>query len=1050
MLAFLCALTVQAQPSASVVGNVKDITGAAIINASVRIQNVRTGLTQQAQSGAEGAYSLLFLPVGEYSLDIEAPGFQRFVRQGIVLAVNDRLTIDVTLQLGATSESITVSEVTPLLEAQTGALRGVVDQQRIVNLPLNGRNMTQLISLQAGAIQTQDATANGEGIGFAVNGSRQNGMYYLLDGGYNTSTYRNYSGTFPNPDAVQEFSVQRSNFSAEYANATGGVVNVITKSGTNEFHGSAFAFVRNAQFNARNFFAPRRDTLKRNQFGGTLGGPVIKDKLFFFGAFQGQTLRSDPQLTRQFVPTQAYRAGDFSGINRVIRDPVTGQPFPGNQIPTTRFNPVTLAFLEYIPVGPAPTGERFTGAPNVTDSREYTAKLDWNLSKQRITGKIFRTELTGPMIANPNDVAQPIVRNQSQPYWHISGNHLYTFSPTVLNNANYAWRYRARFTNWGDFRYPINFQTAGVKDIAVTDPPGHVFNVNGYFNASATWPYEIEDGDHHFSDTLTWIRGKHEIKVGGEYIHSTNVIRNYFRTMGIFTFSGQISGDSMADFFLGEAASFLQGGGEYKDMSGYRYGLFVQDDWRVLPTLTLNVGLRWDPTIPYTDGLGRMQCIRLGQQSTRFPNAPPGYLSGGDAGCPQGGFDSYHKSFAPRLGFAWRTPLAKTVVRGGYGLFWNPQFTAIYQGFINGAPFSPQINRFGVKFDDPYGGTENPFPASFAPFDPPTNSRFTLPIAQVGSFDPTFRPSYMQMVNLTVEREFAGKFLGRASYVGNYGRRLSYSNDINYGRYVPGASTVGNLQSRRPLGNFGNILEATAGANSHYQALQTSVERRFSNLSFELNYTYSKVIDDYSADPTPGQSASLSIPFNRALNRGLADFDVRHRAVLSTVWFLPKLENQNPFLRQIVGSWEVSGIVTGQSGRPFSTLSGIDNSFSGINRDYPDLVGDPYLSASRSRAEQIAQYFNPAAYTANALGTFGTSPRNHIHGPGLLSIDMALMKSFPINERLRTQFRAEFFNVPNLANFNNPFATRNNLARFGRLESAGDPRIIQLALKLLF
>ena len=1050
LLLVLLAAPLLAQPTAAIVGTVTDASGAAVPEAGVSARNQNTGFVLTRQTSLEGAFTLPLLPVGSYVVEVQKQGFQRFVQQNIVLTVNDRVTVDIQLQLGATTESVTVTDRPPLLEAQTGALRGVVDQSRMVSLPLNGRNMTNLISLQAGAIQTADASGNGEGVAFAVNGNRQNGVYYLLDGGYNTSTYRNYSGTFPNPDAVQEFSVQRSNFSAEYANATGAVVNVITKSGTNEFHGTLFEFLRNASLNARNFFAPRRDTLKRNQFGGTLGGPIVKDKLFFFGSYQGTYLRSDPGLTRQFLPTAPYRSGNFSGLNRTITDPLNRQPFPNAQIPPSRFNPVTVKLLQYIPVPPAANGERFTGAPNIANTHEYTGRVDWNLTRHRFSGKFFRQELKRPFFADANDIALPLVRVESQPYWHVSGSHLYTASPSMINNATFAWRYRARASNWGGFEYPINFATAGVKDIAIKQPAGMVVNVNTFFNVSTTWPYEIEDTDYHFSDTLTFNAGRHELKVGGEFIRSTNVIRNDFRTMGNFTFDGSSSGSPMADFFLGNAYSFLQGGGEYKDMTGKRFGLFLQDDWRVHSMLTLNLGLRWDPMFPFTDAIGRMQCVRPGQQSTRFPNAPVGYLSGGDEGCPQGGFDTYSKSFAPRFGFAWRPPVSKTVVRGGFGLFWMPQFTAIYQGFINGAPFSPQINRFGIPFDDPYQGTPNPFPAQFAPFVPSRDSQFTLPLGLIGSFEPNYRPSYMQTFNLTVERELGRSFLARASYIGNMGRNLSYSVDTNYGRYIPGASTVANLQSRRPISTLGQVLTGRSDSTSSYHGFQASLERRFSSLSFEVNYTFSKSIDEYSADPTPGQSSSLTFPTSRQLNRGLSDFDVRHRAVTSLVWALPRLTNRTPLLQHLLGNWELSSILTLQGGRPFSVLSGRDNSFAGIGRDYADLTGNPYLDSGRSRSERIAAYFNAGAYAPNAIGTFGTAPRNHLIGPGLATLDAAIVKTIPIRERYRIQFRSEFFNTFNRPNFGNPFANQNNLARLGRLETAGDPRIIQLALKFQF
>jgi len=1047
---YLNPAVLQAQATAALVGTIRDSSGAPIPEAKVTALNVRTGLRESRVTGVDGSYSIPLLPVGEYRLQVEAAGFQAYVRTGITLAVNDKPTIDVILNVGNLADSVTVTATAPLLETQTGALRGLVDRQRIVNLPLNGRNMTQLISLQAGAIQTSDLSSTGEGVSFAVNGSRQNGVYYLLDGGYNTSTYRNFSGTFPNPDAVQEFSVQRSNFSAEYANATGAVVNVITRSGTNEIHGSLFEFLRNGDLNARNFFAPRRDSLKRNQFGGTIGGPVLKDKLFYFASYQGTYLRSDPQLSQQYLPTAAYRNGDFSGLKRTITDPASRLPFPNAQIPVSRFNPVSVNFLKYIPVPASVDGLRFTGTPNIVDSHEVTGRLDWNLTRHRFSGKFFRSESTSPFIANPNDIAFPLLRKDSQPYWHVSGNYFFMASPSLINNVTFSWRYRARLDNWGGFEYPINFQSAGVRNIAVKKPAGTVFNVNGFFNVQTTWPYEIEDGDWYIGDTLTVTRGRHELRLGGEFIRSTNVIRNDFRTMGNFTFDGSATGSPMTDFFLGEVYSFLQGGGEFKDMSGRRFGIFAQDDWRVHPSLTLNLGIRWDPTFPYSDALGRMQCIRPGQTSTRFPRAPVGYLSGGDAGCPVGGFESYYNAVAPRFGFAWRSPIPKTVFRGGFGLFWMPQFTAIYQGFINGAPFSPQINRFGVKLDNPYENTPNPFPASFAPFVPPSNSEFTTPLGLIGSFEPNFRPSFTETFNFTVEREIGNNLLARVSYVGNLGRHLAYNVDTNYGVYIPGNSSARNLQDRRPLKDFGQILSARSEGTSSYHGLQVSLERRFANLTFEANYTWSRSIDEYSADPTPGQSSSLAIPFSRWLNRGLSDFDVRHRAVGSIIWALPRFKGQSRFVRYVLGNWEAASIITLQGGRPFTVLSGLDNSQSGVGRDNADLIGNPYLDTSRPRRDLVARYFNPSAYAPNALGTFGTSPRNLLIGPGMATMDAALVKAIPIRERHQLRFRAEFFNALNRPNFNAPFATQNNPARFGRLESAADPRIIQFALKFQF
>jgi outer membrane receptor protein involved in Fe transport len=1038
------------QATANIVGTVKDSTEAAVPAARVTAVNVQTGLRLTRESGADGAYSLPLLPVGQYRLEVEKQGFQRYTRSGITLAVGDNLMLDVALTVGSLSESVTVTGEAPLLETQTGTIRGLVDQQRIVDLPLNGRQVTNLMQIQAGVIQRSGGTSEGDA--FVVNGSRQSGVYFTLDGGMNTDSYRNYSGVFPNPDAIQEFSVQKSNFSAEYANATGAVVTVATKSGTNELHGSAFEFLRNGVFNARNFFAARRDSLKRSQFGGTIGGPIIKDKLFFFGAYQGTRTRSDPQLTRQFLPTAAMRRGDFAALGRAITDPSTRQPFPGAQIPVARLNPVTLNVLKFIPDPGTPDGQRFVGVPLKTEENEYTWKVDANLGSHRLMGRYFRQRFGRPFTGKTDDLASMYaseVGRSSQPYNQLTISDIFSVSGQMMNSATVALRWRRTLNDWTSVKLPTDFRQLGVKGLAVKDPASVYVNISGGFLARPGWNYDKEDYDVHVADTVTWMKGSHEVKFGSEILRSKNSIKNDFRTMGLFNFNGNITGNAFSDFMLGEVYQFDQGGGEYKHLYGTRWGFFGQDTWRVRPDLTLTLGLRWDPMYPFHDDLGRTQCFVPGASSTRFPKAPSGYLNDGDPGCPEGGFNSYWQQIAPRFGFAWRAPGGKTVVRGGFGLFWNPQFTVLYNGFVNAAPFSPQVTRFGVRFEDPYGTAVNPFPASFAPFTPPATAEFFTPLGTFGTFSSNFKPSYMETYNLTVEREVMRNLVARLSYIGNMGRRLSYTDDLNYARYAPGATT-GNIQQRRPYGNFGSILTTYSESTSSYHGLQLSVERRVANnLSFEVNYTFAKSIDEVSSDTTP-QNASQVVPMNRRLNRGVSDFDFRHRLVASHVWSLPELKGQSAATRGVLGGWQFSGITTMRSGAPFSVSSGTDRALSGLGSSFADLVGKPFLDTGRSRAETIAQYFNPAAFALAATGTFGTSPRNLMHGPGALSFDLGLMKVYPLTEKLRLQFRAELFNALNTPRFSTPFANVNTPARFGKIESASDPRIVQLALKISF
>jgi len=1035
--------------TAQIAGTISDVSGARVPEAQVTAREVDTGAQRKVASNAEGYYTVPLLPPGNYTVTVSKEGFSPVTHSGITLAVGDNATIDIKLTVGAVAQSVSVTSVAPLVDTQSGTINRVVDRQRIVDLPLNGRDITQLLTVQAGVVETV-SSAGVVGNAFTVNGSRNTGVNFLLDGATNVNSYQNYSGEFPNPDAVEEFGVQTNNFSAEYANATGAVVSVVTKSGANQFHGSAFEFLRNGALNARNYFAATRDSLKRNQFGGTFGGPIIRNKLFFFFSAQGTTLRSNPVVTRQFLPTTAERVGNFSAISKAIIDPVTNTAFAGNQIPMSRLNPVALAFLKYLPDPGTPDGSRLEGTPTISNQQEYTGKVDWILGNHRLTGKYFYNNFTQPFTGNVNDYATMTgagVAKSLQPYSQISLSDLYTISPVLLNNFTFGIRADRQFNDWGAVKLPLNFQQAGVQDIAVPDPASVYISISGGFTARPGWQYDLHETDIQASDTFTWVHGRHELKFGGEYIRSSNSIKNEFRQMGMFTFNGSISSNAFADYMLGNVYQFWQGGGEYKELRENRWGLFAQDNFRVTSNLTLNLGLRWDPMFPPNDDLGRVECFEPGKQSTRFPNAPAGYLLAGDAGCPAGGFNRDLSVWAPRFGFAYRVG-QRTVIRGGFGLFWNPLWTEQYNTDVDSAPFSDQVTLYGVNFSNPYAGATNPFPGSYAPFTPPRDVAFPIPLGQFGVFSSGWRPSYQQSFNLTIEREIMPNTAVRASYIGNQGRHLSYVVDVNYARYMTGA-TVANTQQRRPYADFGEILNAPSDGTSSYNSLQLAIERRVArSVSFEANYTWSKSIDIGSTDAEPGQGTPI-IPTSLSANRGLSDFDHMHRFVASWVWALPRLQQKSAWIRSTIGGWESTGILTLQSGSPFTILSGVDNSRSGDGIDHAALVDNPYLSASRPNGQLVKEYFNTDAFALNALGTFGTAPRNFLRGPGLANMDFGLMKNFVVKERLTTQFRAEFFNVFNRPNFGNPVVNR-SASNFGAITSAGSPRILQFALKLSF
>jgi len=813
--------------TAQIIGTVTDSSGARVQGASITASNAETGVGRTAVSTDSGYYTIPLLTPGNYLVSVSKDGFKPVSITNLTLGVGNNVVKDFALEVGAVSEAVTVRGGVELVDTQSGTIKRVVEEQRIVDLPLNGRDVTELLAIQAGVLQT---TSNGPGNGFVVNGSRETGVSYSLDGGLNTNSYQNFSGGFPNPDAIEEFSVQTNNFSAEYGNAVGAVVSVITKSGTNQFHGSAFEFIRNGVFDARDYFAASRDSLKRNQFGGTFGGPILRNRLYFFFSYQDSVIRSNPLTKIQTLPSASMRLGDFSGVSKQIYDPVTGNPYPNNQIPVAQFSPVAEAFLKYLPTPASTDGTFTTGYPIINDQPEYTGRVDWDLGKNRLTGRIYYTEFKQPFTGDLSNYASMYKSGpgkSTRPITQITFNDVWTVSPSFLNSLTLAGIASQQFNDWSAVTLPLNFQQAGVQNIAVKTPSSVYLSVSGEFTARPGWQYDLHEKDLQIADKATWVHGKQEFKFGMETIRTTNNILNDFTTMGHFTFNGSATskgphtGNALADFMLGSADSFAQGGGEYKDNTQFKNGFFVQDDIRATKKLTLNAGIRWDPMTTPHDSLGRVECYEPGMQSTRFPNAPLGYLLAGDKGCPDGGYNNFMPAVAPRLGFA-ESIGANTVLRGGFGLFFTPIAQIDSNNFVDSAPFSPQVSLNGVDFKDPYANTVNPFPAGYAPFTPPQNVAFELPLGEFGAFTSNFRPAYMESFNLTIEQALAQNTALRASYIGNNGRHLSITQAVNNAVYVPGGSSEGNIQARRPNQDYTQVLNAESEGFSSYNALQLS------------------------------------------------------------------------------------------------------------------------------------------------------------------------------------------------------------------------------------
>lgn len=1052
---FVAAVALAADPAGTISGLVTDQSGASVVNAEVTVKNTLTGLTRSTKTDTDGGFLFPFMPVGTYDVSVEAQGFRRFEQRGIRLLVNGVANLPVALQLGTLSESVTVNADAAMVETRSGTIKNVVDQQRIIELPLNGRNAATLVILAPGTADLMAGNQRGRGDAIqtstypgsqavSASGSRSDGVNYLLDGGDHRDPYTNINNPFPNPEALQEFVVQTNNYGAEYGRASGAVVSVVTKSGTNQLHGSAFEFLRNEKLNARNFFSPTADILKRHQFGASAGGPIVKDKLFYFATIQGTTLRALPASLNAVVPTAGQRRGDFSSISRQLRDPSTGTSFPGNQIPASRFDPASVKLLDYLPVPTDPAGVIFFKRPNVQHEVQFMGRGDYNTSRHRLYSRYFFADSS----QQPTDIKTNLVaaaggrqyRSQS-----LSASDTYTFNPNLINSAIFTFN-----RTHGTIITAAPFSPAGFGvPIAATTPSEISFTVSGYFSIGTDHPSAFNRQNYNFSDALHYIRGSHELAFGIDYLKiAVDVINTHWQN-GTFRFQGTgYSGNAMSDFFAGTLQRFIQGGGEYLARRGSLSSAFVQDNLRFSRRFTLNLGVRYDPFTPYGDAMGFVECFRPGSRSTRFPNAPLNVIYSGDQGCPDGGSRSHWLQFAPRLGFSYDlTGKGQTVLRGGYGIFYQPPFLEGFVTMTETAPFSPRVTVYGVALSDPYRGIRNPFPQEYGPRQPQKDVTFELPMAAV-SFADDWGPGQIQSWNLTLERQLRADVLLRVAYVGSKGTHVSYNTELNAAAFGP-AATAANIDARRSYRDFGSVIEDQAAANSNYNSLQTTLEKRFSKgFSVLASYTWGKSIDpvSYYSDL---DSITIINPFNVSAYRGLSDYDISHRFVLSYLWQLPRLKGSSALVRTVLGGWATSGIWNWQVGFPLSITSGEDRALSGIGNDLADLVGDPFLSPNRPRAALIDRYFNTGAFTAAALGTFGNAGRNILRGPGTFQVDFSASKNFQLTERFRLQYRAEFFNFFNTPLLNNPSSSVSD-SRFGRITSARDPRIIQMALKLYF
>jgi Carboxypeptidase regulatory-like domain/TonB-dependent Receptor Plug Domain len=1059
MVAALAA-SARAQTTTGVItGVVRDAGGAVIPGVTVKATHVATNAETTTVSDEVGLYVLRGLPVGRYTVVAELSGFQTAKNTDIVVRVNEDVRLDIALRVGAVNETVTVSGMATTVDTTTGTLKTVVDQDRIESLPLNGRNATQLMQLVAGVLTDRtDLTSGTTYPGttpVSSSGARGNTTNYVLDGGSNNDHYTNGPNPMPNPDALQEFSVQTNSFSAEYGRNVGAIVNAVTRAGTNAYHGLAFGYFRHYKFNATNFFTPGIDDgLKRSQYGGTFGGPIVRNRTFFFGSYQGTNQRRKPTTRSGLVPSAAMRAGDFSAIPRQLRNPFTGEPFPNNQIPTSLFSPAAVKIVnDWLPLpNPAGNDNALTlkfAQPQDDDDHQWLGRADHSFSNgHRMYGRFWVSRAsTPPVLLDGNILSSAFGRTWQNTV--VSINDTFILKSNLLNNLVVTFN---RTNNFNYQIYPPDYSTLGIN-VYNDKTPQWFFNVSGYFGINSGDTNTFLRNEIQFVDTIRWTKGRHEVATGVDYSYGQGDTVNNFRANGRFTFSNGagFTGDALTDFYLGKFSSFEQAIGEYKNTRMNFFATFVQDTFRVSPRVTLNLGLRWDPFFPYTDVTNRLACYRPGEKSQVYINAPVGMGYPGDSACPDGGYDTSWTDFGPRVGLAY-DPFGdgKSSVRIGYGMYYDRPNTISTNSPANQAPFGTLATFTGDSVNSmaqPYAGRTNPFPAD--PFNVPKDVQFFLPNAAF-SYDPNLKNGRLQSWNVTLEREVVPSYLVRVAYAGSKGDRLAMGRELNAAIYSPGATTATTNQRRPLFPTYSTVTTIESTGRSSYHALQLTLDKRMSKrFSVLSSYTLSKNLDHAGEAKQTGTSQTN--PFDLDFDWSYANADRRHRWVTSFLWEIPG-SFDSPVASALLSAWSLTGILALQSGGGFTVTSGVDNARTGTGGQRADLSGNPNLSSDRPTSEKVLRWFDTSVYFPNALGTFGNSGRNTMRGPGTKNVDLGLNKTFSTGGSTKLQVRIEAFNAFNWVNLGTPNTTQTSL-NFGRitaLASGMSPRVMQAALRVSF
>jgi hypothetical protein len=1096
--AFLVALVLgvghvyaQAGATAQITGTVRDSSGGVLPGVDVTATQTQTNFSRSAVTDENGNYTLPNLPVGPYRLQATLSGFRTFVQTGITLTVNANPTIPIELGLGELTETVSVEAAAPLVETRSPSLGQVVDNERIEELPLNGRNATDLIALAPAAVPQPQLNATSRsmagGQAFAVAGGQGFGVAYLLDGATHNNPYDNLNLPLPFPDALQEFRLETSSTTANAGMHSGASVNAVTKSGTNLFHGDLFEFFRNHRFNATNPFNLRNpvtgerqgDGLDRNQYGGTFSGPIATDRVFFFGAFQGTRIRETPADLFAFVPTPAMLAGDFTAYASAACNNGTartlGAPFVNNRLDPAQMSPAAVNIARRLPVPTDPCGRVAYSRSRPQDDAQYIGKVDVQLSQNHsVFGRyIFTTNtVTPPLELQPDNLLVSSQGGRDNKAHSFTAGDTMVLSNTMVN----AFRVAYNYTDIHRTHAPLGFDTndLGIRTYSYLQDYMLVNVQNGGFQLGGGTESEarFKTPSINFTDDLTLIKGNHQYALGASVSWWKSLSQANVRSPGQFTFNGAATGLPLADFLSGRLNSLIQATPNSLDMQQLYLGLYVQDTWKFSPKATVNYGLRWEPGFAQQIRNGAIYNFSVdrylaGIRTTQYTNAPPGFLYPGDADFvnDKAGMKDQWLQFSPRVGFAWDpNGDGRMSIRSGYSLsydFVNAQFhlnTSVAPPFNAEARVTNPIGGF----DNPWLGTGN---ETFFPFTTGQNSPFPLTGPYI-SLSPDLKLPRQQSWNVSFQRQMGDNLAVSASYLGSYSDRLWNVRSLNPAVYIPGSctlqtnsgpqffatcSTLATTDLRRVLtmqnysvGRFlGVVDEHTAIGTQTYNGLVLSLNRRSANgLTAGANYTLSKCMGmPTQGGGTPNVNSGYTDPNNPERDRGPCDSDRRHNFNLTASAQTPQFDGKAA--RWFLSDWRLSGIFRAYSGPPFSVTTATDPARTGIGNQRVNLVGDPYGDGS------IANYLNPTAFAIPALGTLGDSGRNAFNGPGQRFFDLSLVRSFRFANTHRIEARLESFNALNWFLLNNPQNNRDNV-QFGRITSAGDPRIMQFALKYQF